>query len=140
MTKHIHDSALLYVDNRELPYQVTMYTDEHSPVCSIRFGSSFTLQVFDPVALKGFIRDLQEFADAAHELHYGPQPQRVAALSEEMSRLQQKLEACGVTEDYVPDDPTNYDNAAAADVYIPPSRRQSKVENVSGPLNDPLNW
>ena len=140
MTKNISDLTLLYVDTRELPYQVRMYTDEHSEVCRIEFGNSFTLSVVNPLMLETFIQELKEFADAAHELHYGPQPQRVEALGEEMARLQQKLEACGVTEDYVPDDPKNYDNAAAADVYIPPSRRQSKVENVSGPLDDPLNW
>jgi len=96
MTKNISDLTLLYVDTRELPYQVRMYTDEHSPVCSVRFGNSFTLNVVDPLALEGFIRDLQKFADAAHELHYGPGPQREPALSEEMAQLQQKLEDCGV--------------------------------------------
>ena len=139
MTKNIHDSAQLYVDNRELPYQVTMYTDEHSPVCSIRFGNSFTLNVVDPRMLEIFIQDLKEFADAAHELHYGPGPQREPALSEEMAQLQQKLEDCGV-EDWTDDDPANYDNPAAADVYVPPSPRQSRVEVANNPIDDPLNW
>ena len=155
MTRHIHDSAQLYVDNRELPYQVTMYTDEHSPVCTIRFGNSFTLNVFDPLMLETFIQALKEFADAAHELHYGPQSQRgsveeqideyynrshrEAALSEEMAQLQQKLEDCGV-EDWTDDDPANYDNPAAADVYVSPSPRQSRVEVANNPIDDPLNW
>ena len=139
MTKNISDLTLLYVDTRELPYQVRMYTDEHSPVCSVRFGNSFTLNVVDPLALEGFIRDLQKFADAAHELHYGPGPQREPALSEEMAQLQQKLEDCGV-EDWTDDDPANYDNPAAADVYVPPSPRQSRVEVAINPIDDPLNW
>ena len=95
MTRHISDLAMLYVDNRELPYQVRMDTDEHSPVCTIRFGNSFTLSVVDPLMLETFIQDLQKFADAAHELHYGIQAQRVEALGEEMARLQQKLDDAG---------------------------------------------
>ena len=96
MTRHISDLAMLYVDNRELPYQVRMDTDEHSQVCTIQFGNSFTLSVLNSLELDTFVKALQEFADAAHELHYGIQAQRVEALGEEMAQLQQKLDDCGV--------------------------------------------
>ena len=95
MTRHISDLAMLYVDNRELPYQVRMDTDEHSQVCTIQFGNSFTLSVLNSLELDTFVKALQEFADAAHELHYGIQAQRVEALGEEMARLQQKLDDAG---------------------------------------------
>lgn len=98
MSKHESYDTHVYVDDRDRPVPVGMYTDEHSPVCSIRFGNSFTLSVVDPLMLETLICELQEFADAAHELHYGPKPrwQRVEPLGEEMAQLQQKLEDCGV--------------------------------------------
>lgn len=98
MTRHESYDTHVYVEGRDRPLPVGMYTDEHSQVCSIRFSNSFTLNVVDPLMLETLIRELQAFADAAHELHYGPKPswQRVEAIGEEMARLQQKLEDCGV--------------------------------------------
>lgn len=152
MTRYISDLAMLYVDNRELPYQVRMYTDEHSEVCRIEFGNSFTLNVVDPLMLETFIQELKEFADAAHELHYGIQAQRVEALGEEMAQLQQKLEDCGVEDWGSVEEESDefYSNLIDQNLKkAADAREPSKVERLMrgtvsapqiDPMNDPMNW
>lgn len=96
MTRHESYDTHVYVEGRDRPLPVGMYTDEHSQVCSIRFSNSFTLNVVDPLMLETLICELQAFADAAHKLHYGMTAQRIETLGEEMAQLQQKLDDCGV--------------------------------------------
>ncbi len=148
MTRHESYDTHVYVEGRDRPLPVGMYTDEHSQVCSIRFSNSFTLNVVDPQELLALAREIETFAMRAHEPHYGIQAQRVEAPGEEVAQLQQKLEDCGV-EGCSWCGAANYDNPAAADVYVPPSPRQSKVERLMrgtvsapqiDPMNDPMNW
>ena len=99
MTRHVSMNALLYVDDRGYPLEVKMYTDEHSEVCRIEFGNSFTLSVVTPVDMCNFARHLVEFGNRAHDLHYDMQETRIASdltsMAAKMKRLQQKLDDFG---------------------------------------------
>ena len=99
MTRHVSMDALLYVDDRGYPLEVKMYTDEHSEVCRIEFGNSFTLSVVTPVDMCNFARHLVEFGNRAHDLHYDMQETRIASdltsMAGQMKRLQQKLDELG---------------------------------------------
>ena len=99
MTRHVSMDAFLYVEDRSQPIEVRMYTDEHSEVCRIQFGNSFTLSVLDPLDMRMFARVLTEFGNQAHDLHYDMTESRIASdltsMSGQMKRLQQKLDDLG---------------------------------------------
>ena len=106
MTKEETYDTHVYVEGRQRPLPVGMYTDEHSEICSIRFSNSFTLNVVSPQDLLQLAQELETFANRAYELHYG-EADRILDLVEDrdlgirpvgevMAELQQKLEACGI--------------------------------------------
>ena len=106
MSKHESYDTHVYVEGRQRPLPVGMYTDEHSEICSIRFSNSFTLNVVTPQDLLQLAQELETFAKRAYELHYG-EADRILDLVEDrdlgkrpvgevMAELQQKLESCGV--------------------------------------------
>lgn len=97
MTKKELYDMHVYVEGRDRPLPVGMYTDEHSEVCSIRFSNSFTLNVVTPLDLLMLAREIETFAKRAHELHYGEEPIGFRRpVGEAMADIQKKLEACGV--------------------------------------------
>ena len=99
MTKEETYDTHVYVEGRQRPLPVGMYTDEHSEICSIRFSSSFTLNVVSPQDLIELAREIDTFAKRAYELHYGEEPTVYKRpVGEVMAELQQKLEACGVVD------------------------------------------
>ena len=70
MTKEETYDTHVYVEGRQRPLPVGMYTDEHSEICSIRFSNSFTLNVVSPQDLIELAREIETFAKRAYELHY----------------------------------------------------------------------
>ena len=98
MTKEETYDTHVYVEGRQRPLPVGMYTDEHSEICSIRFSNSFTLNVVSPQDLIALAQELDTFAKRAYELHYGVEEERARAMTKEMARLQEKLEGYGVVE------------------------------------------
>ena len=70
MTKEETYDTHVYVEDRQRPLPVGMYTDEHSEICSIRFSNSFTLNVVSPQDLIELAREIETFAKRAYELHY----------------------------------------------------------------------
>ena len=133
--KETYDAHVYVEDRREGPLRVRMYTDEHSEVCSIQFGNSFTLNVVSPQDLIEFAIELDKFAKRAYDLHYdddgmgdekGPNPEYSS-----WSQIQKKLEDAGVVGLDLPYDPE--DEVA----------RTMAKEAVSDPAwnpNDPVNW
>ena len=153
MTKEETYDTHVYVEGRQRPLPVGMYTDEHSEICSIRFSNSFTLNVVTPQDLLQLAHELETFAKRAYELHYG-EADRILDLVEDrdlgrrpvgevMAELQQKLEACGVVE---PVDDAQINAARAR--YLREEEVSSPEETmmkgtVSPPQwnpNDPVNW
>ena len=68
--KRITKTTYVYTDNSALtPQQIKMTTDEHSEVCTIRFGNSFTLGVVSPQDLIALADEIDKFAKQAYELH-----------------------------------------------------------------------
>ena len=99
MTKEETYDTHVYVEDRQRPLPVGMYTGGYSEICSIRFGSSFTLNVVSPRDLIQLAREIETFAMRAYELHYGEEPTAYKRpVGEVMAELQQKLESCGVVE------------------------------------------
>ena len=96
MTKEETYDTHVYVEGRDRPLPVGMYTDEDSEICSIRFSNSFTLNVVSPQDLIDFAQEIETFGRRAMELHYGDNSQRMTAMSESIAQLQKKLEDCGV--------------------------------------------
>ena len=153
MSKHESYDTHVYIEGRQRPLPVGMYTDEHSEICSIRFSNSFTLNVVTPQDLLQLAHELETFANRAYELHYG-EADRILDLVEDrdlgirpvgevMAELQQKLEACGVVE---PVDDAQINVARAR--YLREEEASSPEETmmkgtVSPPQwnpNDPVNW
>ena len=129
MTKKELYDMHVYVEGRYQPLPVDMYTDEHSEVCSIRFGKSFTLNVVTPLDLLMLAREIETFAKRAHELHYGEEPTGFRRpVGEAMADIQKKLdawvEAC--KEEYDPED-------------TDPVRIMAEEAQWKDP-NDPVNW
>lgn len=79
MTKEETYDTHVYVEGRQRPLPVGMYTDEHSEICSIRFSNSFTLNVITPQDLLMLAQELETFAKRAYELHYDEEPTVVKA-------------------------------------------------------------
>lgn len=100
MTKRITDTTNTYVDDRTRPFRVEMSSVEGSPVCTIRFGRSFTLNSVTPYDLMDLAHDLEAFAHQALQFHYGEKDRNLGKrpVGEVMAELQQKLEACGIAE------------------------------------------
>ena len=96
MTKEETYDTHVYVEGRQRPLPVGMYTDEHSEICSIRFSNSFTLNVVSPQDLIMLAQEIETFGRRAMELHYGDDSSRMTAMSESIAQLQKKLEDCGV--------------------------------------------
>ena len=92
MTKEETYNTHVYVEGRDRSLPVGMHTDENSEICSIRFGNSFTLNVVTPSDLLDLIHEIETFAVQAMKLHYGDNSQRMAAVDEEMTRIQEKLD------------------------------------------------
>ncbi len=95
MTKEETYDTHVYVEGRQRPLPVGMYTDEHSEICSIRFSNSFTLNVVSPQDLIALAQELDTFAKRAYELHY---PDPGPSVGESIAQLQEKLEGLGVVE------------------------------------------
>ena len=162
MTKEETYDTHVYVEGRQRPLPVGMYTDEHSEICSIRFSNSFTLNVVSPQDLIELAREIETFAKRAYELHYGEEDRSLGRrpVGEVMAELQQKLEACGVVATH---EWTQINEAVRAkhlreeaDAQINEARaRYLREEEVSSPEetmmkgtvsppeynpNDPVNW
>ena len=95
MSKHESYDTHVYVEGRQRPLPVGMYTDEHSEICSIRFSNSFTLNVVSPQDLIELAREIETFAKRAYDLHY---PDPGPSVGESIAQLQEKLEGYGVVE------------------------------------------
>ena len=148
--KKITDSTFTYVDDRNRPLRVEMSSVEGSPVCTIRFGSSFTLNSVTPTDLMDLAYDLEMFARQADEFHY---PQEAyddsddfysALIDENMKEdeSQQHIAGDGFDAFYAA-------HAAAVESKTPTPDPQSKVDRlmqgtVSVPqtdqMNDPMSW
>ena len=145
MTKEETYDTHVYVEGRQRPLPVGMYTDEHSEICSIRFSNSFTLNVVTPQDLLQLAQELETFAMRAYELHYGEEPTVYKRpVGEVMAELQQKLESCGVVE---PVDDAQINEARAR--YLREEEETKSPEEtmmkgtVSPPIynpSDPVNW
>ena len=142
MSKHESYDTHVYVEGRQRPLPVGMYTDEHSEICSIRFSNSFTLNVVSPQDLIELAREIETFAKRAYELHYGEADRildlvedrdlGIRSVGEVMAELQQKLEACDVAEPV--DD---------AQIEVSSPEETMMKGTVSPPQwnpNDPVNW
>jgi len=70
MTKRITVTTFTYVEDHILPIRVEMSSVEGSPVCTIRFGSSFTLNSVTPGDLMDLAYELEVFARRAQDFHY----------------------------------------------------------------------
>ena len=124
MTKEETYDTHVYVEGRRDARQpVGMYTDEHSEICSIRFGNSFTLNVVSPQDLIQLALELDTFAKRAYELHYGDEHPRMIVMSEEMARIQEDMLARLLAFD-----------PAIGDTEKPPGAASWKDPN------DPINW
>ena len=88
MTKEETYDTHVYVESQSRALPVGMYTDEHSEVCSIRFGSSFTLNVVTPQDLLALAREIETFAQRAYDLHYNKDRETWL----EAARIQEKLD------------------------------------------------
>jgi hypothetical protein len=147
MTKEETYDTHVYVEGRDRPLPVGMYTDEHSEICSIRFSNSFTLNVVTPQDLLMLAQELETFAEWAYELHYGEEDRIFGqrSVGEVMAELQQKLESCGVVE---PVDDAQINRTRAR--YLREEEDDTTAEEtmmkgtVSGPVwkdpSDPVNW
>ena len=136
MAKEETTDAHVYVENRQNPLRVRMYTDEHSEVCSIQFGNWSTLNVVTPMDLIAFAQELEAFAKRAYDLHYnddgmgdekGPNPEYSS-----WSQIQKKLEDAGVVGLDLPYDP-------AAEVARTMAK-EAVSDTVWKDPNDPVNW
>ena len=158
MTKEETYDTHVYVEDRQRPLPVGMYTGGYSEICSIRFGSSFTLNVVTPQDLIDLARELETFAMRAYELHYGEEPTSYKRpVGEVMAELQQKLEDCGVVdpvkeaqinetrdrylreEEYDPEDTvarTMAEEAKSAEETMMKGTVSPPIYNPS----DPVNW
>ena len=97
MTKEETYDTHVYVESQSRALPVGMHTDEHSEVCSIRFGSSFTLNVDDPQDLLELAREIETFAKRAHELHYDSSildDEQRTTQNSSWSQIQKWVEAC----------------------------------------------
>jgi len=143
MTKEETYDTHVYVEGRQRPLPVGMYTDEHSEICSIRFGNSFTLNVVSPQDLITLAQELETFGQRAMELHYGDDSSRMRAMSEEMTRLQEKLEGAGVIEPVDRDAEDDFVQAG-----IDAREQQKAARMMKGTVSagdwkdpsDPVNW
>lgn len=134
MTKRITDTTTTYVDGRGFPLRVEMSSVEGSPVCTIRFGSSFTLNSVTPVDLVDLAYDLEAFARQAQDFHY---PEDADDDDEEELAESDDFYSALIDQ-----------NMAAAS-KTPTPDPQSKVELLmqgtvstpqADPMNDPMNW
>jgi len=155
MTKRITDDTSTYVDDRVRPLRVEMSSVEGSPVCTIRFGSSFTLNSVTPGDLMDLAHDLEEFARRAQDLHYTEEEETdddldahddfyAAIIDKNMKNKesQQELAGDGFDAFYTA-------HAEALESKTPTPDSQSKVERLmqgtvsapqTDPMNDPVNW
>ena len=140
MPNKIESRTNLYVDNRDRPLQIEMESHKDSGVCVIRFGNSFTLSVINGMELVDFAYELTRFGNEVLDMVTEDDGEGFEEVGRSMARLKEKLEACGVTEDYTPDDPNNYDHPKASGYYVPPSDRQSKVDKLMKGTVTPPEW
>jgi len=170
MTKRITDTTTTYVEDHMLPIRVEMSSVEGSLVCTIRFGSSFTLNSVTPGDLMDLAYALEVFARRAQDFHYleetddddsdddgcgdaGGDDESLAdefnsALIDEnmdWDEVQQLLADADFDAFY-----TAHAAAARADASKTPTPDpQSKVDRLmkdivsapqADPMNDPMNW
>jgi len=141
MTKEETYDTHVYVEDRDRPRPVGMYTDEHAEICSIRFSNSFTLNVVSPQDLIELAREIDTFAKRAYDLHYdddgmgdekGPNPTYSS-----WSQIRKKLEDAGVVGLGLPHDPED-------EVARTMAEETMMKGTVSGPVwkdpSDPVNW
>ena len=153
MTKRITDTTTTYVDDRNRPLRVEMSSVEGSPVCTIRFGSSFTLNSVTPVDLMDLVYELEVFARRAQDFHYPEETDDDESLADEFysalidenmknDESQQLLAGDGFDAFYTA-------HAAATESKTPTPDPQSKVDLLmkdtvsapqTDPMNDPMNW
>ena len=154
MTKRITDTTTTYVDDRNRPLRVEMSSVEGSPVCTIRFGRSFTLNSVTPGDLMDLAYDLEAFARQALDFHYPEETDDddesladefySALIDENMKNdeSQQLFAGDGFDALYTP-------HPAASESKTLTPDPQSKVELLmlgtvstpqTDPMNDPMNW
>jgi hypothetical protein len=141
MIKDLAHDTHVYVDDCNRPLSVGMYTDEHSEVCSIRFGSSFTLNVVTPQDLLALAMELDKFAKRAHELHYAEGV--YAHENSSWSQIQKKLEDAGIVGLDLPYDPE--DTVARTMAEETKSQEEIMMKGTSSSCvwkdpSDPINW
>jgi len=68
--ENIYKSITIEVDNHYQPLRVRMKSSKYSPVCSVSFGSSFTLNCVDSTELQKFANELFEFASMIQDVKY----------------------------------------------------------------------
>jgi len=143
MTKEETYDTHVYVESQSRALPVGMHTDEHSEVCSIRFGSSFTLNVVTPQDLLMLAREIETFAKRAHELHYGEEPTGFRRpVGEAMAEIQKKLESCGVVEPVGVEWAINEARTMAEETK---SQKEIMMKGMSSSCvwkdpSDPVNW
>ena len=140
MTKEETYDTHVYVEGRQRPLPVGMYTDEHSEICSIRFSNSFTLNVVSPQDLIELARELETFAKRAYDLHY---PDPGPSVGESIAQLQEKLEGLGVVEPVVPDAEDDFIQAgidAREQQKAARMRKGTVSAGVWKDPSDPVNW
>jgi hypothetical protein len=141
MTKEETYDTHVYVEGQRNPLRVRMYTDEHSEACSIRFGSSFTLNVVTPQDLIEFAMELDKFAKRAYDLHYdeGVYPPGNSS----WSQIQKKLEVAGIVGLDLPYDPEDTVARTMAEETKPQKEIMMKGTSSScvwKDPSDPVNW
>ncbi len=153
MTKRITATTTTYVDDRNRPLRVEMHSVEGSPVCTIRFGSSFTLNSVSPEDLMDLAYELEVFARRAQDFHYPEETDDDESLADEFysalidenmknDESQQLFAGAGFDALYTP-------HTAASESKTLTPDPQSKVELLmlgtvstpqTDPMNDPMNW
>jgi hypothetical protein len=121
MTKEETYDTHVYVEGRQRPLPVGMYTDEHSEICSIRFSNSFTLNVVTPQDLLMLAQELETFAKRAYELHYPDPSPSVSDAQINRTRARYLREE---------EDDTTAEEAMMKGTVSPPEYNP----------NDPVNW
>jgi hypothetical protein len=146
MIKRITDTTSTYVEDHMLPIRVEMSSVEGSPVCTIRFGISFTLNSVTPVDLMDLARELEAFARQAQDFHY---PEETDDDDEGgLVALADEFYSALIDENMKNDEAHQRRGVAARSKTLTPDP-QSRVELLmqgtvsapqTDPMNDPMNW
>lgn len=128
MNKEETYNTRVYVENRQESLPVSMYTDEYSEVCSIRFGNSFTLNVVTPQDLLMLAQDIEAFVKRAQEFHYAIEKDLEESDAFYSALIDQNMAAASKTP--TPDPQCKVERLMQGTVSAP----------LPDPMNDPVNW